>query len=385
MARILELPPAVLCVTLCCAGTLALAQEEDPAAATRTLYTQRVAEIEKKHARSVRALGDDFLIALEAAEVKLQKSGDLDGVLAVRGEVARFTQERNVPRDDDGKLPPAVKQLRTIFLEAGDKAASKRDLKKAALARTYVAYLDGLTKKLTVEGKVEQALAVREEARQLGKLADQAPAPGRKPAGASPSALKGLVVGWQGQGSSRFQHSGGNKSAMGRLHLAGGRTEVGGLDAKWTEPIQASNELSLVVHFKTDKLNQTGPARILTCSRDGLQRNFSICQEAGNLILRLRTTKTGNNGNNPQVTLGPIQADTLHRLAVTYRKGQLKCYLDGKVREVGGVVGDFSNWDSFPLVLGNEAKDERPWQGEVHAFAVYSSVLPAQQALDQTR
>lgn len=367
-------------------------EEADPAAATRTLYQQRVAEAEKQHAREIRALGDDFMIALEGAETQLQKQGDLDGVLAVRKELERFQKERHVNLQRKTELPASVVKLRQIYVDASRKQEADHASAKAVLAQRYVTYLEGLVRSLTKEGKLDQALAIRAEAARLGAVAASAP----PEAGPKPAALqsKGLLLAWHGSRPHQITgkelglklvHTGGNKTLSDSLQASGGRSQVTGLDESWTEAIQNHSELSLVVHFQAENLNQNGPARILSCSGGSGERNFTIGQEGNGLVLRLRTTKTGANGLNPQVQLGTIQADTLHRLVVTYRKGELSCYLDGKACTVQQIDGDFSNWKNFPLLLGNEHQDDRPWKGRIHAFAVYAKVLDADEAIRQSR
>lgn len=42
--------------------------------------------------------------------------------------------------------------------------------------------------------------------------------------------------------------------------------------------------------------------------------------------------------------------------------------------------GDFSNWERFPLVLGNEARGPRPWTGWIAALAIYDRAVPLEEA-----
>jgi outer membrane protein assembly factor BamB len=58
------------------------------------------------------------------------------------------------------------------------------------------------------------------------------------------------------------------------------------------------------VAFTTDDARQTGPARILTFSSDPYHRNFTLGQEGDRVVFRLRTPETGENGMNPETTIG---------------------------------------------------------------------------------
>ena len=60
--------------------------------------------------------------------------------------------------------------------------------------------------------------------------------------------------------------------------------------------IKRSNSLSLELWFKPTNLNQKGPARIFSLSGGTSDRNLTIGQEGRALQVRIRTTKTSNNG-----------------------------------------------------------------------------------------
>ncbi len=55
------------------------------------------------------------------------------------------------------------------------------------------------------------------------------------------------------------------------------------------DTLTTSNQLTLLVAMRTSNLEQTGPARIVTYSRDGWGRNFTLGQIRNTLTFRLRT------------------------------------------------------------------------------------------------
>jgi hypothetical protein len=184
----------------------------------------------------------------------------------------------------------------------------------------------------------------------------------------------------------RFDHQGDNATAKdGTLLMAGGKTAIEGFNRKLLEACKDTGQWSLTLHFETANLDQSGPARIFSFSQDSSQRNFSLCQEKEQLVLRLRTTETGDNGSSPEVKLGGIEKGKLHKVAVTYQPGKLAFYMDGKAIPVKQIDGDFSNWKEYQVVLGNEWKDDRSWEGSLHRFAIHSSVLSEGEALASTR
>lgn len=145
-----------------------------------------------------------------------------------------------------------------------------------------------------------------------------------------------------------------------------------------TRGCRAANQLTVELVFRFESTQLTGPARIVSLSSDAFTRNFTVGQEGGFLIFRLRTPETGENGTNPEVRLCRIGDRQWHHVAITYQPGKLACFLDGEqVSQSDQVQGDFSNWTDHYLTLGDEWSGERDhsWRGEIAALAVYSRAL----------
>jgi hypothetical protein len=194
---------------------------------------------------------------------------------------------------------------------------------------------------------------------------------------------QGALIGADGRPAFKykFTHDGGNKENAGVLDMTGGRTFIEGLNKQLLDSCKATNELSLVIHLDTQNLKQTGPARIFSHSIASKKRNFSLCQEQDKLVLRLRTTATGENGSNPEVILSKLKEGQRHKIVITYRPGQLEFYMDGQSHPIQQIKGDFSNWEECQFVIGNEWKDDRSWKGRIHQFNIYSSALSPKEAL----
>lgn len=106
--------------------------------------------------------------------------------------------------------------------------------------------------------------------------------------------------------------------------------ETGTPAAILTEKIRKTSKFTLITTVASANIKQTGPARIVSLSQDPYHRNFSLCQEAADLIFRLRTPLTGKNGTNPELIAKNIFKDTsFHRLAITYDGLSLRLYKDG--------------------------------------------------------
>ena len=136
--------------------------------------------------------------------------------------------------------------------------------------------------------------------------------------------------------------------------------------------------MSLEILLRTDSLEQSGPARIVSFSRDSLYRNFSLCQEGDALVFRLRTSKNDLNGVLRNLIV-PDVFDTNRRqhLVVTYDGAKVRLYVDGLPSGVEvALTGGFENWGwDHALTLGDEPVGGRPWQGYVHKVAIYDRPL----------
>lgn len=145
------------------------------------------------------------------------------------------------------------------------------------------------------------------------------------------------------------------------------------------DAIRRSGSITVEAWVRPDNLNQKGPARILTFSKNANERNVTLGQEGDQVEARLRTTNTSNNGIPAIRTESRSLSDRLTHLVFTRdRSGKAKIYVDGRQRKQGEVSGSLQNWnDSYQLGLANELTGDRPWLGELHLVAVYSRDLSA--------
>jgi len=122
-----------------------------------------------------------------------------------------------------------------------------------------------------------------------------------------------------------------------------------------------------------------GPARIVSISQDGGQRNFTLGQENDRWVVRLRTSKTGANGTSPEVRVPGLSRRLTH-VVVTFDGRTERIYLNGsEAKSSTEVAGSLDSWaEGFPLVLGNEFKDRRDWAGSIQLVAFYFKALSAE-------
>ncbi len=168
--------------------------------------------------------------------------------------------------------------------------------------------------------------------------------------------------------------------------LGGGAMTASEADAKrlLTE-CRASERITVEALIEAENLEQDGPARIVSFSKDARNRNFTLGQSKNRLVFRLRTPRTGANGTKPQVTLSALDTRP-HHVLVTYRPGRLAAYLDGKlVKTSAEVNGDLSNWKPMSLLCGNELDGDRDWAGWIECVGLYARYVGPREAAQKAK
>ncbi len=164
--------------------------------------------------------------------------------------------------------------------------------------------------------------------------------------------------------------------------LAHGCYRAEGAGQRVVSACKATNQLTVEAVLVPDNVTQAGPARIVTLSADPGQRDFTLGQDAQQLIMRLRTPRTGRNGTNPQMPFGKLVPGKPVHVVVTYKPGRLVAFINGqKVLDTDAVQGDFSNWQPYELLFGNEGTGDRDWMGTLSHVAIYARALSDEEAM----
>ena len=144
----------------------------------------------------------------------------------------------------------------------------------------------------------------------------------------------------------------------------------------WFEPARAAETFALSLAVRPGSAAQSGPARIVTMSRDTHMRNLTLAQEHADLVLRLRTEETDLNGLRDGEPLArvPEVFGSARWVTVDLRihPGQLMIAIDGRPAVAAALPpAVLETWDSdFSLALGNETTCDRPWLGEIRTAVV---------------
>ena len=144
---------------------------------------------------------------------------------------------------------------------------------------------------------------------------------------------------------------------------------------------QANGELTVEAWVKPASSAQTGPARIVSMSLDPNVRNFMLAQEANTYAARFRAVgQTGWTNGNPTIFTTSGTATTLltHVIHTHKSDGSEVLYIDGVQDRTFTRTGALTQWDpTYPIVVANEATNDRSWLGELHLIAVYDRALEA--------
>ncbi len=159
------------------------------------------------------------------------------------------------------------------------------------------------------------------------------------------------------------------------------KIESDGPPARLIEACRKSNELTIEAWVKPARAAVPFDGAIVALSRDVDDRNFALVQgdRSGpdHFSATLRTSATdAQGGEHLNTARGSAETRLTHLVFTRAAAGQEKLYVNGVERVSRSREGTFGNWnETFRLILGNEATDERPWAGEYRLVAVYSRAL----------
>ncbi len=133
--------------------------------------------------------------------------------------------------------------------------------------------------------------------------------------------------------------------------------ETTGSAAALTRGIVKSNQFTINASLAAQDTNQSGPARIVTLSDGPYQRNFTLAQDGPDLVFRMRTPLTGDNGLLPEfVAPGVFASGNMRNLTLSYNGIELVLYVDGvkrvhswRISAAPAVFGHFFRLDAFDL------------------------------------
>jgi hypothetical protein len=113
--------------------------------------------------------------------------------------------------------------------------------------------------------------------------------------------------------------------------------------------IRTTNELTIAIWLQPGNLEQRGPARIVSLSKNTDHRNFTLGQSGAKLDFRVRTPLTGKNGSKVELTTEPLLiTDKSQFVVATFFRGESKLYFNGQM--VSPIIYSTSSY--LPLLVG---------------------------------
>ncbi|MEM1069206.1 MAG: DUF1592 domain-containing protein [Planctomycetota bacterium] len=147
---------------------------------------------------------------------------------------------------------------------------------------------------------------------------------------------------------------------------------------KVTQAVKRRREITIEAWIQPATEDQSGPARVVTLSRDSNERNFTFGQDGSKFDVRFRHKKTSKNGL-PSLSSPGNQARAkklTHVVFTRTRNGQARLYVNGKPSGRTTQAESLENWDDrFKLGFGDELTGGRTWRGSLHLVAIYSRSL----------
>ncbi|MEM7391488.1 MAG: LamG domain-containing protein [Verrucomicrobiota bacterium] len=138
----------------------------------RGKFMEQLAEIRAPYNNVVYDLRMKYIADLERARGVFQKQGELDKMQAVEGEKKRFVDHRSwgerLARRD--RIDPVLHPVLNKYDKLEQQARSVYDQKRTALEQSYAKHLEKVKKSLTVQNRIDDALAIKNEIDQISKI-----------------------------------------------------------------------------------------------------------------------------------------------------------------------------------------------------------------------
>ena len=143
----------------------------------------------------------------------------------------------------------------------------------------------------------------------------------------------------------------------------------------WLPTAIATSSLQVLLEVRSSSSSQTGPARIFTISSDPYARNLTVGQEDQNLIVRMRSPFTDDNGIPEHVIEDVFEMVEWHKIELKITTKVFKIQVNGEnVKTIRFPPGSIVNWSpNYNLAFGNELSGNRPWLGSIRKAIINTS------------
>ena len=132
------------------------------------VYAREKEKIQKEYTESQAAASVAYGQAIRRIQQKLQKAGDLEGVMAVRAEIERFKTTGTVPAGTGSGTSDTVAKAQSTYRNMIVAAGNKRTVSLFGMTSKYVNALGQLEKSLVKKGNFDEAGKVRDQKEAAG-------------------------------------------------------------------------------------------------------------------------------------------------------------------------------------------------------------------------
>ena len=141
--------------------------------------------------------------------------------------------------------------------------------------------------------------------------------------------------------------------------------------------IKQNNQFTISAVFATEKFEQPEHSRIVSISNSPFYRNLTIAQKQQDLILRLRTPVTDENGAEPEMLIPNVFKDfDFHHLIVMFDGNKITSYVDRPENEYSFDFGsEVTFWSWLPLKIPRRVINLDNLKESLYKFNFYLAIF----------
>ena len=161
---------AVCCLVAAPSAVLAQTNKTSELDALRKVFEEQIKKIDDESGAALQSWPANYARELDALRARLQKSGDFEGWQAADKEFARFKDNPRLAAENVAKDRTDLRALQEKYADLPSAVTLDKHRKVLALRGLYVDRLNALQKKLTVAGKMPDAVAANAEVKRVAAL-----------------------------------------------------------------------------------------------------------------------------------------------------------------------------------------------------------------------
>ena len=144
-------------------------------------YAESLKKLDNDNAARVKAWQRSYMTELTALQTAMQKKGDFEGWSAVRDELSRQEDNPTIPEDSLASSPQELVVLQNKFRDNEFKVLAEKKKEVRASTLRYEEKLVNLQKKMTMQGRMEDAAAINLEIKKIKTSLEAEPVDIRTP------------------------------------------------------------------------------------------------------------------------------------------------------------------------------------------------------------